>query len=68
MDEKISDNDLMDFLETSKFLKVSPNTLRQKYQDWQLPYFTVGRNIRFSRVAVWKWLHTNRTLEERANG
>jgi excisionase family DNA binding protein len=58
--ENEENDDLMDFLDTSKFLKVSPNTLRQKYKEWELPFLTVGRNIRFSRIAVWKWLHTVR--------
>jgi excisionase family DNA binding protein len=55
-----NNDDLLDFLDASRFLNVSPSTLKQKYIEWKIPAYQVGRHIRFSRIELWKWLHTNR--------
>jgi excisionase family DNA binding protein len=51
---------LMTFDELGEYLKQSPNALRTKYKDMKIPYFQIGRSIRFRRYEVDGWLETKK--------
>lgn len=56
--------DVLTPVELSKLLKVKPTTIyqwmRRKDLDGALPYFRVGRFLRFSRAEVFAWMHARR--------
>lgn len=61
----MEDNDVMTLEETSKLLKVHPNTVRRLVKRGELPAKKVGTLWRFSRRAVMEWLEKNGGDSER---
>ena len=51
----ISD-DVMDYRGLSVYLKMAYGTLRHKVMRGEIPYFKIGRSVRFSRKQIDLWL------------
>lgn len=49
-------NELLTVAETCRYLKVSPRTLYRYIKDRQLPGFKLGKEWRFVRTDLERWL------------
>ena len=49
-------NELLTVAETCRYLKVSPRTLYRYIQDLHLPGFKLGKEWRFVRTDLERWL------------
>lgn len=52
----MTDDDVLDVLQAAALLKVSRNTLYATAAAGKIPHQRVGRQIRFSRAALVRWL------------
>ena len=49
-------NELLTVAETCRYLKISPRTLYRYIQERQLPGFKLGKERRFARTDLERWL------------
>ncbi|GMV48675.1 helix-turn-helix domain-containing protein [Nitrospirales bacterium NOB] len=49
-------NELLTVAETCRYLKISPRTLYRYIQERQLPGFKLGKEWRFARTDLERWL------------
>lgn len=49
-------NELLTVAETCRYLKISPRTLYRYIQDRRLPGFKLGKEWRFARTDLERWL------------
>lgn len=49
-------NELLTVAETCRYLKISPRTLYRYIQDRHLPGFKLGKEWRFARTDLERWL------------
>jgi putative molybdopterin biosynthesis protein len=59
-----ADNELFTLDEISTYLKLTKGTVYKLCQARKLPYFKAGRQIRFSKKSIDKWI-ANRERSER---
>jgi len=50
----------------ANFLRVEPKTVQYLSDTKRLPYFKVGRNIRFRRMAIEEWAKDMEICPEKA--
>jgi len=48
--------ELMSLEEAADYLRLSPNTLREKVRLRQIPFYKIGGSIRFRRSKIDKWI------------
>jgi len=58
-------NELLTVAETCRYLKVSPRTLYRYIQDRRLPGFKLGKEWRFARTDLERWLQERSGLTTR---
>lgn len=51
-------NELLTVAEACRYLKVSPRTLFRYIQDRHLPGFKLGKDWRFARTDLERWIQT----------
>jgi excisionase family DNA binding protein len=49
-------DEVLDYRGLSKYMKVAYGTLRHWVMEGKIPYFKIGRNVRFSKKAIDEWL------------
>ncbi len=59
-------NELLTVAETCRYLKITPRTLYRYIQDRQLPGFKLGKEWRFVRSDLERWLRERTGLSPRS--
>ena len=49
-------DEIMDYKGLSAYLKMAQGTLRHKVMVGIIPYYKIGKNVRFSKTLINKWL------------
>ena len=60
-------DEIFDIEGLAQFLKVGAKTIQYLADRKQLPYFKVGRHIRFRRAAVEEWAKANEVYPEKVS-
>ena len=61
-----STSDMLDYSGLSAYLKMAQGTLRRKVMRGEIPFFKIGRSVRFSKIKIDIWLEANnRKLKEK---
>jgi len=60
-------DEVMDYKGLSAYLKFAQNTLRHKVMLGEIPFFKIGRSVRFSKKDIDAWLAGKR-LKTKLNG
>ena len=58
-------NDVMNYKDLSKYLKMAVGTLRHWVADGKIPYSRYGRNVWFVKKDIDEWLHKH---QQKAKG
>ncbi|MCL2140027.1 MAG: helix-turn-helix domain-containing protein [Treponema sp.] len=49
-------DEIMNYKGLSAYLKMAQGTLRHKVMGNSIPYYKIGKNVRFSKTLIEKWL------------
>jgi excisionase family DNA binding protein len=49
-------DEVMDYKGLSAYLKMAQNTLRHKVMRGEIPFFKIGKSVRFSKKYIGAWL------------
>ena len=60
-------NEVMDYEGLSLYLKISEGYLRHLVMSGNIPYFKIGRNVRFYKVKIDNWLEELHNLQKTEN-
>ncbi|MBX3237798.1 MAG: helix-turn-helix domain-containing protein [Nitrospiraceae bacterium] len=59
-------NELLTVAETCRYLKITPRTLYRYIQDRRLPGFKLGKEWRFVRSDLERWLQERTSVQPRS--
>ena len=57
-------SEIMTVQEVAEFLRLHQNTIYHQIETGELPYFRIGKSIRFSREQVEKHLYMNEEVND----
>ena len=64
----LATDEVMDYRGLSGYVKLAEGTLRKKVMRGEIPFFKIGRSVRFSKKRIDAWLEEHKREPGQAGG